>query len=76
LGAEATRSNSHLLLRSSEPSASRNLGPVVPKAGSFEASTFLTMPVSSSSSAQTEAPPLAASLRVTRSIDWMPLVPS
>ena len=68
--------SSHLLARSSEPSASRSLAPVVPNAGSFEASTCLTMPLSSSSSAQTEAPPLAASLRVTRSIDWMPLVPS
>ena len=64
VGAEVTRSSSHLLDRSSEASASRSLGPVVPNAGSLEASTFLTMPESSSSSPNTDAPPLAASFRL------------
>jgi len=48
-GADVTRSSSQRLVRSSEDSASRSFAPVVPNAGSFEASTCLTMPVSWSS---------------------------
>ena len=54
----------------------QRFAPVVPKAGSFEASTCETTSFSSASRSHTASPPDICSLRINRSLDCTPLVPS
>src|SRR5260221_299151 len=67
---------SQWVARSNASVASLSRTPVHPKSGSLLALTAWAVRLSSPIYASTVAPPASGSLRVTRSIAWMPLVPS
>jgi hypothetical protein len=56
--------------------ASRRRGAVAPKAGVLSFSRRVTVARMEAICARTVSPPESGSLRITRSIAWMPLVPS